>query len=80
MAKNDGNSANHAHEPRLLTAEVVADYLGVTRGRLYELCREDLVPHIRMGRQLRFSPTELATWIELGGTAYPGGWRKEAVE
>ena len=65
--------------PRLVTAHWVAGFLGVTRARVYELCREDLLRHCRLGRSIRFSPQQVVAWAESGGESYPGGWRKEEV-
>ena len=63
----------------LVTAHWVAGYLGVSKARIFELCREDLLPHTRLGRRLRFSPGQVIAWAEGGGKGYPGGWRKEDV-
>ena len=64
----------------LVTAHSVAGFLGVSRARVYELCREELLPHVRVGRSIRFSPREVVAWAESGGQGYPGGWRREPVE
>ncbi len=63
----------------LVTAQWVAGYLGVSRARVFELCREDLMPHTRLGRSLRFSPRQVIAWAESGGKGYPGKWRREVV-
>ena len=63
----------------LVTAHWVAGYLGVSRARVYELCREGLLPHVALGRSRRFSPREVVAWAEGGGKSYPGGWRREEV-
>ena len=63
----------------LVTADRVAWYLGITKARVYRLCEENLLPHCRAGRSLRFSPSDIVRWAESGGSCYPGGWRKEAV-
>lgn len=65
--------------PRLLTAREVADALNVSEARVYELAREGLLPTVRLGRQVRFHPKAVAEWIENGGQALPGGWRREPV-
>lgn len=63
----------------LVTAAQVATYLGVTTQRVYDLCRLDMLPHVRVGRSLRFCPARTMDWVASGGRALPGGWRKEAV-
>ena len=60
--------------PRLLTATDVADQLGLSRHRVFELCREGSIPFVRVGsRSLRFSAPALSHWIEHGGTSGPDG-------
>ena len=63
---------------RLLTAVQAAERLDVTLARLYELVRTGMLPAVRIGRQIRFSPETLAEWIDGGGQALQGGWRRES--
>ena len=63
---------------KLMAAEQVADLLGVGVHRVYELSRLNILPHIRLGRQLRYSPKQIQNFIENGGQALPGGWKREA--
>jgi len=60
---------------RLLTARELALMLGLRPERVRGLARTGLLPHVRLGRQLRFAPTVVRAWIADGGTALPGGWR-----
>jgi excisionase family DNA binding protein len=62
---------------RLLTAGQAAERLDVTLARLYELARTGTLPAVRIGRQIRFSPETLAQWIDDGGQALAGGWKRE---
>lgn len=62
---------------KLMAVEEVADILGVKVHRVYQLARADILPHVRLGRQLRFSPEKISEFIEGGGQALPGGWRWE---
>lgn len=55
--------------PTMMTAQDVADRLGVRLHRVYELTRRDILPHVRLGRQLRYDPAALEAWIRAGGTA-----------
>jgi excisionase family DNA binding protein len=48
---------------RLLTAAEVADVLGVTTRWVYAEARADRIPHIRLGRYLRFHPADLEHWL-----------------
>jgi excisionase family DNA binding protein len=56
---------------RLLTAKQVADVLQVTLARVYEMSRENLLPTVRLGRQVRYEEEALRNWIRAGGCARP---------
>lgn len=63
---------------RLLRVEEVAEALGVTKSRVYDLVRAGLLPAVRLGRQIRIDEEALRDWVRKGGQAWPGGWRREA--
>lgn len=65
------------HEP-LLTMADVAQILNVSVARAYELGRTNVIPVVRVGRQVRVKEADLRAWIDAGGAALPGGWRREA--
>lgn len=52
---------------RLLTAKQTAELLQVAVPRVYELARQNLIPCVRMGRQLRFDENALREWAARGG-------------
>ena len=54
-------------EDRIGIAEEVADRLKVSVPRVYEMARKNLIPCVRMGRQVRFSERAIREWIEAGG-------------
>jgi excisionase family DNA binding protein len=54
--------------PRLLTAQTLAEHLDLPLWRVYELAREGQIPHLRIGRSLRFDPVAVSGWIRQGGT------------
>lgn len=47
----------------LLNADEAAQLLHVPRSTLYELVRSRHLPHVRVGRGLRFTRQDLATWV-----------------
>ena len=51
---------------QLLDAAAVGELLGVGRKTLYDLCRRlhDPLPHLRIGRQLRFRRSDVAAWLQ----------------
>ena len=62
--------------PKLLTIDEVAGILNVKVARAYELARTGLLPTVKLGRQVRIEERRLIAWIEAGGAALPGGWKK----
>ncbi len=62
---------------KLLTAPEAAAVLRVRKQRVYQLVRAGLLPATRMGRQVRISEPSLRRWINDGGKALPGGWRRD---
>jgi excisionase family DNA binding protein len=64
------------HE-EIYTAEELAKLLKVKPYRVQELARINILPHFRLGRQLRFPATAIKAFIESGGKTLPGGWRRK---
>lgn len=58
----------------LLNADEAARLLHVPRSTLYELVRSRHLPHVRVGRTLRFTRHDLAGWVK--ANTYPGGSRR----
>ncbi|MGN6253712.1 MAG: helix-turn-helix domain-containing protein [Solirubrobacterales bacterium] len=48
----------------LLNADEAAALLHVPRSTLYELVRSRHLPHVRVGRGLRFTRHDLARWVD----------------
>ena len=51
------------HEP-LLTPDDVAALLGIRRSTIYDLARTGRIPHLKVGRALRFLRTDLEAWLD----------------
>ena len=49
---------------RLLAAEDVANYLGVRTDWVYREVRAGRLPHIRLGRAVRFRRESIEAWID----------------
>ncbi len=54
--------------PRTATAEQVAEALGLRLHRVYSLTREGRLPHVRIGRQVRYPIEAIRAWVDAGGT------------
>jgi excisionase family DNA binding protein len=42
----------------------VSEFLGLAQETIYRLCREGILPHLKVGKSLRFDPRQLALWIQ----------------
>jgi len=65
---------------KLLKAEAVAKILDVSKARVYELIRLEILPAVKLGRQVRVEEQDLYEWIALGGRDLAGGWKREPLE
>jgi len=50
-------------DTRLLTADQVAERLGVPKSWVYARARAGRIPTVRLGRYYRFRPAALEDWI-----------------
>ncbi len=62
---------------KLLSSLQVAEMLGESREWVYMAAREGIIPSVRLGRKVKFSEKAINEFIENGGKALPGGWRRE---
>ena len=63
---------------KLLNVDQVAELMGESREWVYTAARENIIPSVRLGRKVKFSEKAINEFIENGGKALPGGWRREA--
>ncbi len=72
IAREDVSTADNVAAPvraserasRLLEAEEVAEYLGMRTDWVYREVRAGRLPHIRLGRAVRFRRESLDAWLE----------------
>jgi len=60
---------------RLLEVEDVADYLGVRTDWVYREVRAGRLPHIRLGRAVRFRRESIEAWVDSRERGVPAGRR-----
>ena len=60
---------------RLLTAEEVAELLGVPKSWVYDQSRKGLIPTVELGRYRRFRREAIEAWIRDRETIGTAGWR-----
>jgi len=48
----------------LLKADQVAEVLGIKKATVYALVRENRIPHVKLGRNVRFRPAAIDDWLE----------------
>jgi excisionase family DNA binding protein len=58
---------------KLMSIETLAGVLGVPRSRAYELLRRNVIPVVRIGRQVRVAEDALRAWITSGGRGLEPG-------
>jgi len=46
----------------------IAAMLGMTTKQVYYYCRQGTLPHIRLGRQIKFSGDQIQRWLDDGGS------------
>lgn len=62
---------------RLLTSTEVADRLGVSEHQVRIAYRSGVLPHRRVGRFVRFTDTDLDTYVDrIAATDTPGGMKR----
>lgn len=49
--------------PNLLTVDQIAEMLQVKTGTVYQWVHEGFVPHIKLGRLVRFNESEVMEWL-----------------
>jgi len=67
---------------RLLTAEEVAERLGMRIDWVWAQARANRIPHVRLGRYRRFRESAVEAWIqelETGGAAPPSAPRAAPI-
>ncbi len=62
----------------MMTLAEAAELLRITYSRAADLARQNILPHFKLGRQVRVSRARLLVFVERGGQALEGGWRREA--
>jgi excisionase family DNA binding protein len=48
----------------LLTIDAAATFLGISRRQVYTLLECESLPHVRVGRRIRFMPADLREYLE----------------
>jgi excisionase family DNA binding protein len=48
---------------QVLTAAEVAQMLGVSKDYIYDACARDELPHVRLGRSIRFRRESIEQWL-----------------
>ncbi len=61
-----GNSSRDSNPPEscLLSIEEIARRLGIAKNTLYDWCVVRKIPHIKLGKFLRFDAAEIEAWLK----------------
>jgi len=49
---------------KLLTPQEVADLLSVRKSTIYQWTHQDYIPHIKLGKFVRFNEDNILQWVE----------------
>jgi len=49
---------------KLLTSQEIADYLGVKLSTIYSWTHLGFIPHIKVGRLVRFKESDVQKWLK----------------
>ena len=75
----DAAGGGPASGDALLTADDVAELLRVTRGWVYAETRARRIPHVRLGRYVRYRRSAVEAWVnELGAASSGSAIRQRA--
>lgn len=66
------SDANRTSPSDVMTADEVAEYLGVDRNTVYEYAARGVIPHRRLGKRVIFRRGSIIAWLD---TAVVGGER-----
>ena len=67
-------------EKRLLTVDEASYYLGLTKTTLYTWTCQKKIPHVKIGRALRFDKAEMDAWVESKKIAVPSAHRPDKAK
>ena len=65
----------------IYTIPQVAEYLKISKSKIYYLVAKRLIPHIRVGRNVRIRESDLNKWlnqqvVDLGDLSEGSGWMR----
>jgi excisionase family DNA binding protein len=63
-AKYSIKKRGRSMEKRLLSVDEAAQLLGISQSFLYKLAESKAIPHLRLGRALRFDVLKIDTWLK----------------
>ena len=49
---------------KLLTAPEIAEHLGVRTSTIYQWTHQEFIPHIKLGKLVRFRECDVVRWLE----------------
>ena len=58
----------HTHEIKILTADELAELLGVNRKTIYDAVQRGEIPHRRLGRRVLFERGAVLAWLRAGSS------------
>lgn len=68
------------NKKEVLTSTEAAQYLGLSKARLYKLTSERLIPHYKSGRLVYFNREELIAWMQRNRVATAAELEGKAID
>lgn len=62
----EGHTCSYSPGRKLLTLDELVAWLGVSTSWVYERTRRNAIPHVDVGRFLRFDADEIEAWLRSG--------------
>ena len=56
---------------KIYTAPQVAEYLQLSKSKIYALIQKGAIPHVRVGRNVRIRQSDLDAWLEKMSMTWP---------
>lgn len=65
-AESNNSQSHTLFYKRIWRTSDVAEFLGVSKGHIYNLCSRREIPFVKKGKQLYFIPKEIENWLLQG--------------
>ena len=79
MEKIAGSTNEHGLSNEILTVDLLSEFLHCHPSTIYRLVKMGIIPHFRLGSDLRFDKNLIRTWIRERTNSKPERRRRAAI-